>query len=206
MKTVQDAVSEFRGELSKYINDSHTLYYTEDREKWYFNNGLCPIVGVVVCTYKQFNQYIEDMETNFGKCTQTYSDYKFDYHLPPIDKPVYTQAMCDNGEWPSVGMECLINFPDIDNAWYKYTIDFMGKHTFIATCEDVSERFGHSDDVHFKPLTPPKTDKEKAIDQIYDSVYANKVIHNSVRDGHDDSIIEAVLNVAYDKWVTGSKS
>jgi len=83
-------------------------------------------------------------------------DFPVAYVNEAVDvKPVYTQTMKDNGELPAVGMECLINFPDIDNAWYEYTIDFMGEHSFIATCEDVSERFGHVEDVHFKPLTPP---------------------------------------------------
>ena len=86
----------------------------------------------------------------------------------PQPTPIFTQEMVDNGVLPSVGMECLINFPDIDNAWYKYTIDFMGKHTFIASCEDVSERFGHVDDVYFKPLDT-RTDKEKAIDEYIES-------------------------------------
>ena len=76
--------------------------------------------------------------------------------------------MSDNGELPSVGMVCLINFPDIDNSWYEYTIDFMGKYTFIASCKNVNERFGHVEDVHFKPIDQ-RTKKEKAIDEYIQS-------------------------------------
>jgi len=88
---------------------------------------------------------------------KTFIDARKDFateFLAEIEREGY-ETMADAGVMPSVGMECLINFPDIDNAWYEYTIDFMGKHVFIASCKDVSERFGHIEDVHIKPLTPP---------------------------------------------------
>lgn len=143
-----------------------------------------PTVFDKLCTKEEFNALVEEMKlgldinaiTNDMLNSYTYSAKEL---LKPVercfgidsdklaevfkkaealDKKVsnaYTQEMADNGVFPSVGMECLINFPDIDDVWHEYTIDFMGNYTFIASCEDVSERFGYVDDVHFKPLAPP---------------------------------------------------
>jgi len=139
MKTVIDAVNEYK---AQWVNGRSYIYAGSPTNLQ--NKGSLQITYLLVensqwnfvCTRDEFNQCVEEM-TNMNI------------------RPVYTQAMVDAGVMPSVGMECLINFPDIDNAWYEYIIDFMGKHTFIATCEDVAERFGHVEDVHFKPLTPP---------------------------------------------------
>ena len=113
--------------------------------------------GCATQTEEEFLATVAECETNFGRCDISFSEHCTNETIRITKSPIFTQEMADDGVSPSVGMECLINFPDIDNAWYKYTIDFMGKHTFIASCEDVSERFGHVDDVYFKPLTPPIT-------------------------------------------------
>ena len=171
MKTVIDAVKELKGELNGaagvcYPEDSY-LFYALDGSHYIFDE--CKDTDGVyqyVCTRKEFLATVAECETNFGKCNISFSEHCTNETIRITKPPIFTQEMADNGVWPSVGMECLINFPDIDNAWYKYTIDFMGKHTFIASCEDVSERFGHVDDVYFKPLTPPKTDDEKFMDAL----------------------------------------
>ena len=136
MKTVIDAVNELKGVLPTYIHNEQTNLFFDCDSYLLLHSMTHKGNYEFICNVGEFNQCVEEM-TNMNI------------------KPIYTQAMVDAGVMPSVGMECLINFPDIDNAWYEYTIDFMGKHTFIASCEDVSERFGHIEDVHIKPLTPP---------------------------------------------------
>ena len=101
----------------------------------------------------------------------------------PETKPVYTQAMCDNGELPSVGMEVM-------HHSVKKTV--VGNHDVnynfpLLSINNVYVLVGLRD---IKPLTPPKTDKEKAIDDTYRS----------------DLDVKGNLSMAYDKWVTGSKS
>tara|TARA_R110000850_G_scaffold100316_2_gene207502 strand:+ start:745 stop:1272 length:528 start_codon:yes stop_codon:yes gene_type:complete len=118
----------------------------------YKYNGKTNIFFTNGRTYKVTPEGLEHITEDDTNDTQ--HELSDDYLSKNFCK-VFTQEMCDNGELPSAGMECLINFPDIDNAWYKYTIDFMGKHSSIATCEDVAERFGHVEDAYFKPLTPP---------------------------------------------------
>ena len=233
MKTVIDevmnAVSKLRGDWAFHDDRISLVWECTDNVTGYHVGQI--VIGLesydtdcyrFICNRKEFLATVAECETNFGECNQSYSDYKFDYHLHPALKqnkptkeldmdididnlketksklfqliqnllgyhrinddqqeyiyeivgrilkscnieakpqptPIFTQEMVDNAVLPGVGMECLINFPDIDNAWYKYTIDYIGKHTFIASCKDVSERFGHVDDVYFKPLTPPIT-------------------------------------------------
>jgi hypothetical protein len=162
MKTVIDAVKELKGELNGaagvcYPEDSY-LFYALDGSHYIFDE--CKDTDGVyqyVCTRKEFLATVAECETNFGRCDISFSEHCTNETIRITKSPIFTQEMADDGVSPSVGMECLINFPDIDNAWYKYTIDFMGKHTFIASCEDVSERFGHVDDVYFKLLTPSIT-------------------------------------------------
>jgi hypothetical protein len=110
-------------------------------------------------------------------------------------QPVFTQAMADNGEFPKAGMLCLINFPDIDNAWYEYTIDFIGKHTVIASCKDVAERFGHVDDIYFKPIDT-RTDKEKLKGEI------NGIWNNSADKWQT---IDVIVNSLVEDELTGVK-
>jgi hypothetical protein len=122
-----------------------------------------------------------------------------------ITEPVFTQAMADNGELPKAGMLCLINFPDIDNAWYEYTIDFIGKHMVVATCKEVAERTSHIDNVYFKHIDT-RTDKEKAIDEMYDEMNRRFDLPKSDSEHmcNDDTQVGVEFLVAYlgdYKWV-----
>ena len=90
-------------------------------------------------------------------------------------KPIYTQAMCDAGEYPSVGMDLLF-FKDSKLTKKKWTMGtFAGKAYSAGGCAvflfvDHETKSTHvvELDIQFKPLTPPiKSDEEKLRDAIY---------------------------------------
>jgi glucan-binding YG repeat protein len=69
------------------------------------------------------------------------------------DKLLYTQAQCDAGELPSVGMECMIWF---SSSSYKGTITYMGNGVGCYRSKDTDKEYSFSIvSVKFKPLTPP---------------------------------------------------
>ena len=123
---------------------------------------------------KEFNAQVKECANNFG--------------LPSVTaKPIYTQAMLDNGEWPSVGMECMVLNSYFDNAEYeKCTILFKGDFTFIYNSDSCSERVGHKDELTFKPIDS-RTPKQKAVDELH-AEYPYKTAGQ-------------LLSLAYDKWV-----
>jgi hypothetical protein len=110
-----------------------------------------------------------------------------------INKPlVYTQEMVDNGELPSVGMECMAKrFHESDNGLMisfiigtKKELDYM-----------VFERNNKLEQHHivngvweFSPIDT-RTKKEKAIDAIEDEL--SGVVY----------LTRSALELAYDKWV-----
>jgi len=137
MKTTYDAVNEFNGQ-------------------WYGSKDKVYICDTGVITdYDQFNDLASQMETNFGKCKQSYSDYKFDYHLSPEPIPAYTQAMADNGELPSVGMEIIARYMHDSK-----TVTHKGIVLFISDCRvimgnDTGDHHFLLGDYRCEPLTPP---------------------------------------------------
>tara|TARA_R110000772_G_scaffold132766_1_gene241249 strand:+ start:119 stop:1000 length:882 start_codon:yes stop_codon:yes gene_type:complete len=77
----------------------------------------------------------------------------------PRPKPVFTQAMADNGELPSVGMECMAL---VDLNWRKVEVlakKINGAGFDVAACRVISEIGGQCGLLYwcmeFKPLTPP---------------------------------------------------
>ena len=67
----------------------------------------------------------------------------------------YTQAMTDNGELPSVGMECLVLNTNCSNPKYiKALIKYVGDLVIYAYVEN-GERCDNVKTLKFKPLTPP---------------------------------------------------
>ena len=58
--------------------------------------------------------------------------------------------MTEDNYTPKIGEVCLMNFPDIDNAWYEYTVDWIGKYIIVASCKDVNERTAHICDIYIK--------------------------------------------------------
>jgi len=144
MKWLNDKDSVTQDEL---ISNKDAAYATAAATTAAYDAGYAAYAAYAAYAEGWVNKYFERTKENK-------QDY-IDALKPKTDKLVYTQAMKDAGELPSAGMECLINFPDIDNGWYKCTINFMGEYTLIASCKGVSERFAHIEDVNIKPLTPP---------------------------------------------------
>ena len=102
---------------------------------------------------------------------------------------IYTQTMFDDGELPSVGMECMVLNSYFDNAEYeKCTILFKGDFTFIYNSDSCSERVGHKDELTFKPINS-RTPKQKAIYELTDKMTFSELS------------INMALSLAYDKWV-----
>jgi len=74
-------------------------------------------------------------------------------------KPVYTQAMADKGELPSVGMECLY-LDSITSNYIECTVMYVSEWAIVLRQtgngygKDV-ELAKHTSDVTIKPLAPP---------------------------------------------------
>ena len=88
MKTTYDAVNEFKGvwpniimkesrdkgDVIGFCKSNHTVF--EVNEFHWVAEGFDISVFYWVCNNVEFNDLISQMETNFGKCKQSYSDYK----------------------------------------------------------------------------------------------------------------------------------
>lgn len=89
--------------------------------------------------------------------------YKYnggEYWKPPLStigatKPVFTQAMQEAGELPSVGMEVMIkNKCDAHPQLKRATIKYMGDLVVYSYVEN-GERCDSNINLVFRPLTPP---------------------------------------------------
>ena len=242
MKTVMDAVNEFRGILNeRYAFESTTNehYWPKGKMVGDDTNHDCTKFRAV-CTREQFNTLVQECMTNFGRSV-TYDEYKeqqenkvkveIDYeytgksngffthgkiykvsecdgeHVTNDDNvdsrheisddylsknfvKLFTQEMSDNGELPSVGMECLIMYTSSN---YKGTITYMGDGVGVYRSKDNNKEYTFAlVSVKFRALDT-RTDKEKAIDDI--------MKNNPAFIRADESDIRTVLNAAYDKWV-----
>lgn len=98
------------------------------------------------------NRYVEDDDQNQWGDLERYEPH-------PKPSPVFTKAMADNGELPSVGMECLVlNSNMFKPEWELCTILFMGKFKVVYDSASAKERMADVDtigEIKFKPLTPP---------------------------------------------------
>ena len=93
MKTVIDAVNEFEGELKRdtrlIIRDGRGTY----------ESCLHQIVNdfyKLVCTRDQFNDLVSQMETNFGKCSPSYEEYKKTWNLVQEHNKPETLEECES--------------------------------------------------------------------------------------------------------------
>jgi len=245
MKTVMDAVIELMGDLNNarfHGEDGRFLaFHVNYGDYSPYPFGHSTDKYQCVCSSKEFNDLVSQMETNFGKCKQSYSDYKliestkdwlglgsvkrFDYEPAKSDKelevmdidwskapewaskvgtnsgvmnywmddvsyqlffhtnnarvffsnydaknkssflvtserpqpkPAFTQEMCDNGELPSVGMECKIKFPEDDNPkWEKITWYGLLNGNPAFMCNEGQCWPDEGAEFKLKPLTPP---------------------------------------------------
>jgi len=102
--------------------------------------------------------------------------YKYnggEYWKPPLStigatKPVFTQAMKEAGEMPSVGMECSVYEINQDETHDKAIIKYISKSTCVyevKTGDLKGEYSQYPVSLKFKPIDI-RTDREKALDGL----------------------------------------
>ncbi len=180
-----DAVNELKGDLSntRSPGPDDKLLYWDINGKYYIcahDRGLFCNADYI-CTNKEFNDLVSQLETNFG-LSVNYDTYKEVFHKSSMsftncivsnDKPVFTQAMADNGELPGKGVKCqgyvlaetkaqgqpcnkwiegyFIQKAQGPNGGMCFLFESAGGHSYILNAES-----------HIKPIDT-RTDKEKAI-------------------------------------------
>jgi hypothetical protein len=138
-----------------------------------------------VCNSAEFIAEVDLLASNMGRATQSYAEYKALYNSVMgariggvgyagynPESPVFTQEMADKSVLPSVGDKCYITYPtgshdcevlgyDGSYVWFKG----VGIHrTFrVDKCE-------------FKPLTPPITLEEQALNDMVEQLTNEGII------------------------------
>lgn len=137
MKTIKDAYEELKGDLGNTYGaenltlDCVYLFHSTSVDGEYIVDDSKSEDGGVwqyICTVEEFNNYKGD------------------------DKPVYTQAQCDAGELPSVGMECLFKHGGYDVAGVVAAIT---NEYIVLTEHSGKERIRKLSESPIKPLNPP---------------------------------------------------
>jgi hypothetical protein len=151
VKTVIDAVNEFNSEWPIALIDyPDWRYCTKSELPCHRPLTFC---NVQVCTYEEFNRCV------------------YETRQP---KPIYTQAMCDAGELPLVGMECMvIGDKEIDDDYHKCIIvantePVKGMPVAVFMIIDYAGKpyyYSHCSYQNFKPLDT-RTNKQKLADSI----------------------------------------
>ena len=90
----------------------------------YIESITCDNGKELICTREEFNQCVDEMETNYGRCDEFYimtwqcaekvpapkatNSDRFPALTKTVAVPTFTQAMANEGVLPSVGMECIV--------------------------------------------------------------------------------------------------
>ena len=163
MKTVIDAVNQFKGN-SRVGNYYYVCNQDSGVVALWGKATLDDLYGPLwseLCTDREFNDLVSQMETNFGKCEQTYGNYKGLYRAckrlelyplinnKPQPTPIFTQEMADNGVLPSVGMEVMI---DGEKRAILMGADKDGDYITMSKGVYQFDSIGY-----IKPLNPPIT-------------------------------------------------
>ncbi|MAO21770.1 MAG: hypothetical protein CMJ25_13560 [Phycisphaerae bacterium] len=185
MKTIMDAVKYYGGD--KFICGKHELHHTHivsaigtDR----FYSACASDVGdhSAICTIIEYNQYIKECETNFG-LSVNYDTYKDVFHKSSMSfinctasdrtssQPVFTQAMADNGELPPIGSKAICEYCDGEELLIVAHDLLAEDGAFALVCGDSG--YWGAEARRWKPIDT-RTDKEKAIDDLYESGWFNK--------------------------------
>ena len=149
-KAVLDAVIEFKGYFPSTLVDYDGWSYGwfQDATADSFN-----FQGATVCSFGEFNAYVDLLASNMGKSAQSYEEYKAIYNYAigartggagcagyKSEPTVFTQEMADNGVLPSVGMECEFDY----NEDFDCKFDFSEGDSLVCMC--------HSTDVNGVPI------------------------------------------------------
>jgi hypothetical protein len=139
MKTVIDAVNEFKG-IWPY-NDSLVMYFFSGANGYGYYSKEADYNGVTAFTSEKFNKCVDELS-------------KAEWMSKP--KPVYTQAMADNGELPVVGMECMV-FEHTVEEWLKGVVCGVHCEIPVIRIHNSKGEVGYFDSFQLhqiKPLTP----------------------------------------------------
>lgn len=166
MKTIIDAVNELQANLNNAVcseNSYGFLKYSGITRTWVRNPpSIANHSYEDVCSVREFIHTISSMTYNFGKITgaDLYDYINTDKELLQPTKPeaIYTQEMCDNGELPSVGMECL--YLDTNKEYIKCKVVYLSEWSIVLEQTEKGYAQGVEvakavDYVTIKPLTPP---------------------------------------------------
>tara|TARA_R110000850_G_scaffold143345_1_gene265668 strand:- start:548 stop:1315 length:768 start_codon:yes stop_codon:yes gene_type:complete len=106
--------------------------------------------------------------------------------------PTFTKEMSDNGVLPSVGMECRVVTSTV-------TIGYVGNNFLVLVFPDGSDgTITHKEALEdLKPLTPPKTDKEKLIEEFQNALHDAFGTHTA----DDWSSIEDIASDLFDSFL-----
>jgi hypothetical protein len=165
------------------VDDNDTLLYLcKDGDYCTFDHKINNIKFTYISTVQEFKRFKGDACERMTKLGAKLTK------KPLFDVPIYTQEMADNCVLPSVGMECLIYYSELDS---RYNDFFDVKIKILAVTGDV---FTFSNDTLglgalklnsklLKPLTPPiKLENGKAY-QFYGTDNKKKLgFYNSSRD------------------------
>lgn len=212
MKTVMDAVIEFKG---KWPSSSWFMVCNKSNKIVGISYGLGNTINSdepVVCGWYEFADLVDHLASNMGSATESYAEYKrslggpirgdiFGFDIEPSQgevsfmytdcdsqsnisperldnmqsipdiKPVYTQELNDNGELPSIGMECTLLTSAIDKGTNGY-IEYQNEVGFLFRYSEnnLCDFYENSEDIHFKPLTPPITLEDKALNDMVEQL------------------------------------
>ena len=127
------------------------------------------------------------------------NDNNFSLTPKPQPTPIFTQEMYDNGVLPSVGMECefITTFftHEPSNTGTGVPIAYHNNKVWFSTG---SKEFVISLNViTFKPLTPPKKDKEKLIEEFQNALHDAFGTHTA----DDWSSIEDIVSDLFDSFL-----
>ena len=119
-----------------------------------------------------------------------------------VAKPIYTQAMCDAGDLPSVGMKCLMTISKKDKGTAGY-IEFKNEIGFLFRYADnnLCDFYESCINILFEPIDN-QTPKKKAFDDYLDSEYnlsKNEFLEASSEDDIFVTKLESAFNAGV-KW------
>jgi hypothetical protein len=157
MKTIIDAVNELRADINNvaYIKSDETYHCNlnyNDYSGWWCGRG---VYGDFVCTIDDFK--VITLEMTFHSRT-AYDYINADKELLQSVKPelIFTQEMCDNGDFPAIGMECAFEttfFTHLpSNTGTGKPIAYHNNKVWFSTSS--KEFVINLSVIYFKPLTP----------------------------------------------------
>ena len=119
MKSIKDAYKELKGDLKNSFAHQPTdryLYVGKCDKPEYMTLMNRDCSYQYICTVEEFNNYKTESSSVW---------------LREPEKPVYTQAMADANELPSVGMECLLMDGVMSNKCVPATILYVSKYVCV---------------------------------------------------------------------------